>query len=540
MLCAVAAFVFSEPAHVEEAWSGEWQGRADSLAAEARAAAHANDNIRAAALFGVAMRYEPARRGEWLREYADQLTYSGNAVIAVPLYREALESVAGESIEEERRTRLGLALALSWAGDFDAARREYELWLEDFPYDAEAQLGRARVLSWMNQNAAAERAYASVVWGAPANLEAQRNFARVQSWRSRNRAAQRRLAEQVRLYPEDVEARFLLAQSQTWLGRPDQAMRNLDHVLERQPNHINALQMQDDLRQQLRPSAALRYEEARQSDDLVIRTLHMEGGWTFNTGLSRLGPRFVVQHLDPETGDASTTTGLGAQWRHRFHDALAWSGWASLDRLDVVDDEHLQWTYDTWVTFWPHDALRFDVGSNRTTLDNLPSLRHNIVATYANLGVDVVPNELWRLVTRFNWGNYSDGNQRSWGQLVVERRLLSNPRIVAGITSTAFRFDEQLQSGYFNPSRYVANGATLRIFNVSGKRAWFDVSGMAGAEHSSPPDDHFIWSAAAQFRIAITRGSTLSLHASHYSSATASSSGFARSTYGVTWNTPLY
>lgn len=534
MLCAVAAFVSFEPTVV-----AAQQGWADSLVAEARTAARLGDNKRAAAHFGVAIRLEPARRGEWLLDYAEQLTYAGSAATAVPLYREALQRV-DRTIEEERRIRLGLALALSWAGDFDAARREYDAWLADFPYDADAQLGRARVLSWMNQNAAAERAYASVVWGAPANLEAQRNFARVQSWRSRHRAALQRLEEQVRWYPEDVEARFLLAQSQAWIGRTDRALRNLEGVLARQPQHVYALQLRADLRQQLRPAAAVRYEEARQSDDLVIRTLRVDGGWTFNAGLSRLGPRFVVQHFDPEAGDAGTTTGLGAEGRHRFHDAVEWSGWASMDRLDVGDDKHLQWTYDTWITLWPDDVLRFDLGSSRTTLDNLPSLQQNIAATYGNFGMDVVPNELWRLAARFNWGSYSDGNQRSWGQLLVERRVRSSPRIIAGITSTAFRFDKQLANGYFNPSRYVANGATLRLFNVSAKRVWFDVSGMAGAEHSSPPDNHFIWSAAAQLRIAITRSSTLSLHASHYSSATASSSGFARSTYGVTWNTPLY
>ncbi len=247
-----------------------------------------------------------------------------------------------------------------------------------------------------------------------------------------------------------------------------------------------------------------------------------------------------MQHYDPDEGAGITTSAIGAFGRHRFQDAVEWSTWLSMDRLGSGEDGHVRMTYDTWVTVWPSDVLRFDVGSNRTTFDNVRSLQQNIVATHANLSMDVLPNELTRFVGRCNWGDYSDGNQRLWGQVIAERRLRSVPRVVAGLTGTAFRFDELLDNGYYNPSRYVSYGATLRTFNVEGDRFWFDVSGMAGAEHASPADEHFIWSLGAQLRFGVTQSASIIVHAHHYSSATASSSGFARTNVGIALRAPLY
>ena len=511
---------------------------AESLVAWARLAAQRDDNASAATLWAHALERAPARRAEWLREYADQLTYSGSPTAAVAIYREALAR-PHTTVEEERRTQLGLALALSWAGEFDLSLDAYETWLQEFPYDLTAQNGRARVLSWMNENAAAERAYDRIVRQQPSNLEAQRNFARVQSWRSRHRAATRRLGRHVHLYPDDAEAAYLLAQSQLWLGRPDRATRTLEGLLARHPNDVPAMRLRAELREQIRPSTDMRYAESHQSDDLTIRSIRVASDWSAHAGLTTLGPRFFVQHYDAESGAGITTSGIGAYGRHRFQDALEWTTWLSVDRLGADAASHARVTYDTYVTLWPHDALRFDFGSNRTTFDNIRSLRRNIVATYANVGVDVLPNELWRLVTRFNWGDYSDGNQRTWAQFVVERRLRTHPCVITGLTSTAFRFTELLDSGYFNPRKYVANGVTLRSYNVSGRRLRFDLAGMAGAEHASPADQHFIWSVGAELGIAIVGHSALRLHANHYSSATASSSGFARSSFGIAWHAPL-
>ncbi len=116
MLCAVAGSVSSEPATAQQLHTSV----ADSLVARARAAAWRDANAKSAALFADALQRAPSRRSEWLREYADQLTYSDRADAAIPLYREALAR-PGMSIAEERRTRLGLALALSWDGNLRAS-----------------------------------------------------------------------------------------------------------------------------------------------------------------------------------------------------------------------------------------------------------------------------------------------------------------------------------------------------------------------------------------------------------------------------------
>jgi tetratricopeptide (TPR) repeat protein len=543
MLCAVVASAFSEPATAQQlpASAPAWlrAAPAESLAAWGRTAARRNDNATAAAYFWYAMARAPSRRLEWLREYADQLTYAGSAAAAVPLYQESLTQ-ANLTVEKERRARLGLALALSWGDELERARDEYDAWLRLAPYDVEAHLGRARVLSWISRNGAAKRAYERALFLDPDNLEAQRNLARVQSWRSKHRDAQRRLEEHVRRHPDDSEAALFLAQSQTWLGRPDRATSTLEDLLAREPENRSARQLQSQLRLQLQPSTSMRYDESHQSDDLAIRGVRVVSNWTINDGLTSLGPRFVVEHYDPKEGAGITTSGIGAFCRHRFRDALEWTTWMSVDRLGVGENDHVRLTYDTYVTLWPNDVLRFDAGSSRTALDNVRSLQQNIVATYLNLGADVLPNELTRFAIHFNWGDYGDGNQRIWDQLIAEFRLRTNPHVVVGLNSTAFRFSELEDNGYFNPREYVSNGATVRLYNVSGQRFWFDFGGMAGAEHPSPGEDHFIWSLGVQLRVAATSSSSLLFHANHYSSATASSSGFARSTFGIAWRAPLF
>lgn len=543
MLYAVVVCVFFEPATAQElptsapAWLRA--APAESLMAWGRAAARRNDNATAASFFWYAMARAPLRRAQWLREYADQLTYSGSAAAAVPLYQEYV-SQTDLTVENERRARLGLALALSWSGKLEDALREYDAWLLHSPYDVEVHLGRARVLSWMNRNGAAKSAYEYALSLDPDNLEAQRNLARVQSWRSKHRDAQRRLEEHVRRHPNDSEAALFLAQSQTWMGRPDRATRTLENLLAREPENRSARQLQSELRSRMQPSTSMRYDESHQSDDLAIRSVWVTSNWTVNDGLTSLGPRFVVQHYDPKEGPGITTSSIGAFGRHRFQDALEWTTWLSVDRLGAGEDDHVRLTYDTYVTLWPNDVLRFDVGSSRTTLDNVRSLQQNIVATYLNLGADLLPNELTRFAIHLNGGDYSDGNQRTWGQLIGEYRLHTDPHVILGLNSTAFRFSELRDNGYYNPGEYFSAAATVRLYNVSGQRFWFDLGGTAGAEQPAPGENHFIWSLGAQLRVAITSSSSLLFHANHFSSATASSSGFARSTLGVAWSAPLY
>jgi tetratricopeptide (TPR) repeat protein len=507
----------------------------DSLVAAARDAAQRDANVDAMLLLRRAIAGAPWRRAEWLVELADQTTYAGLASEAVPLYREFLQ-LEERSPEEQRRARLGLALALSWSGKLEESLREYETYLAWYPDDLQAQLGRARVLSWMNRNAESRSAYYQIVLDHPRNIEARRNLGRVESWRGKHRAAERQLQEIVRRHPGDAEAVLYLAQTQEWMGRPDRAKATLRTRLQADPGDVNALGLLRSIERRERPGLRVDYRGSRQTDDLIIRFTTFAQDWLLSQGLSTLGARYQFQDYDPRGEEESVRVHRpGGYGRHRFNDVVEWTAFAFVDRIDVRRLDTLYWrfTYDTWLTVWPSDQARIDVGSNRTTLDNVPSLEQNIVATYINLATDVLPNELWRVVARVKYGDFTDGNAQLWGQVEGERRLRTLPRMWAGLRSTAFRFRETLPNGYFNPSDYLSADATFRMFEPRGEDFRYALAGSAGFERASPGGSKFIWSAGVRVDYLISGRFDLGGHLGHFSSATASSSGFARTTFGA-------
>ena len=82
------------------------------LVYSAHVEAKADRNKEAANLLAQAMDLIPAKRLLILKEYADKLTYSGNAKKAIPLYRELIGAGNNETVL--RGQRLSLALALAW------------------------------------------------------------------------------------------------------------------------------------------------------------------------------------------------------------------------------------------------------------------------------------------------------------------------------------------------------------------------------------------------------------------------------------------
>jgi tetratricopeptide (TPR) repeat protein len=91
-----------------------------ALTAQAREAAGADCNARAAELFARAVETVPGRPASLLVEYADQLTFPDNAARAVSIYDEAIAS--GDLSEEEvSSARRGRALALLWSESYGEA-----------------------------------------------------------------------------------------------------------------------------------------------------------------------------------------------------------------------------------------------------------------------------------------------------------------------------------------------------------------------------------------------------------------------------------
>lgn len=481
----------------------------DDLVNAARQAARTDRNLQSAELFERALAAAPERRREWLREYADQLAYSRRALQAIPLYREYL---AGQPEPEDRRRGLqGLALALSWVDQPSEARVMYEALLAQ----------------------------------DPGNVDVQRSLGRVISWSGRQREAQAYLRDFLARHPNDPEGRFLLAQAQWWLGRPDSARATLAAAASTAPGREDVQDLTRSMNRATGQTTRFDQQRSTQSDDLDIASTLIEHQWTSQSGLTMLAPRWQrISYHPSEGGPGVTAERPGVRARHRFSDDIEFNLEAARDLIrpsGLAEDTQL--TYSSWLTWWPSDEFRLDLASKRETFDNVRSLQRSVVARGEGVSLDWLPNERTRVTTRLARADYSDGNQRDFAQAEFERRLAVHPWVWAGIRYTHFNFAQQLHNGYFNPLTFNAYLVTLRANGVSkepGARLSWSAQLAVGREHADPDGDKPSYDAGVTAAYRLARGMSLEARLQRFSSRSASASGFARTTAGLTlvydWN----
>ena len=508
------------------------RGRAEALVGAARDAAHHDRNAESAGLFEQAITQAPDRRLEWLREYADQLTYSERAGQAVSLYRAALASGRlGDA--DQRRARHGLALALSWDGQTEAAMAEYQALRAAYPTDMQARVGVARLLSWSNHHNLALSEYAAVLESDPDHIEAQRDRARVESWRGRQRTAQRHLERFLTRHPDDTQATILLAQTQEWMGRTDKAAHTLRTFLDRYPADSGAVQALEQFRARQQPDVRTEYRTSRQSDALAITRLSLGQTFRLPSVRTTVGATLDVDEYTPEGSESRISVRRpGGLVRHRWSDNAELTGNVFLERIVPADatDASTQLTYDAWLTLSASDDVQFYVGSKRTTFDNTRSLRQGITGTYASFATDIRTEEVV-VAARTNWGGLSDGNRTIWGQAEIRRTLPTSPWMAIGGRFTTFGFAKSLGNGYFDPKAYYSGEATLKLSGRVDTRLQAAVDGSVGVEHARPGGYKPMVVARSHVRYYLEDRLDIEVRLEFFSTRQGSSGGFGRRTF---------
>ncbi len=503
----------------------------DKIVELARDAAKADNHAEAIATYKRAMMAAPARRNEWLLELADQLTWSQNLKQAISLYREAAET--GDA-EHKRRARCGLARALAWNGEHAAALAEYDRVLAEAPSDREARLGRAKVLSWTNEQKAALLGYEAVLRDYPDDEEVLRGIARVQSWRGRHRDSAAGMLRFLEEHPRDREAIGILSDSYQWMGRPDRARRILREQTAADPGDTGAASALENLDFLLRPVVRFDWRESHQSDEVRTSVFSLDSSAYFADGAGVFGFRYDLASLVPPDGPVEEilVQRAGLKARRRFSDALEWNGGLFLDAIDTrgAPGDHDLVTYETYLTVFPNDLLRFDIGSSRWLMDSEETLREALNAVQGNVSVDFTPDELTKFAGRFSLADYSDGNDRSWWQFEMERRVWRQPDVVIGYRYTGFDFADPWQSGYYSPDLYHSNEILARASGWIGDRFRWHVRSTIGYEHELPGDTRLIWSAGGGVGWEITRQLEIELAYDFFSSSAAAANGFDRGT----------
>jgi len=467
------------------------------LVGKAQALGWENDNAAAADTYRRAFEADPALREKHLGRYAEQILWAGGETEAIPLFHEAL--ARGNLDPKERRDlRLRLAVALSWSDRNAEAFRIYETLLAENPDDMDARIGAARVMAWQGDLRTAEDAFRKVLEQDPDNAEAWRGLAQVRSWRGRHRGAVRDFRGLLEERPKDPEARRLLAQTLFWMGRSDRARIIAEGLSAENPDDGAAKALMADIRREMRPRTEVDAWVSTQSDGLVIATQTVEHVHTRNDGLTKLGITVRSAQFLPDAPDPPVRVqSPGFRLVHRFGD------WARIDAradLNILHGgvEAVVPTYDAYATFEPSDLVGVYVGSRRVFFDNIESLVERITATYASLSVDVRPTPSTTLALRGDYGWYTDGNRRVWGQAHLQQLVLREPNLFFGVEATAFRFEEVLDNGYWNPRDARVLLATAKIWDgVLANRLWYEAEGGIGGEWQEPGGFRAVWRASA-------------------------------------------
>ncbi|NJN53023.1 MAG: tetratricopeptide repeat protein [Gammaproteobacteria bacterium] len=468
-------------------------------------------------------------------ELADQLTWTGRLDQAIALYRETADT---NDELAQRRALIGLARALSWAGDHTAAIATYDQLLARFPDDREARLGRATVLSWSNRQAAALAEYRAILTAFPLDMDARRGVGRVQSWRGRYRYAATDMQALLEEQAGDREATVILAESLAWMGRQDRAKPVLRDHLAVDPRNERATALLAELDRAQRPEVQIDWREFRQSDDLRISQHSATTRVHLADGRGHFGPRYSLGLFKPDQPPVEEiqVQRPGIDARFRFSDALEGHASVAADLIDTkgADGDHQIMTWDSYLTYWPNDTLRLDAGTSRWTFDSEAALVAGLKATQLSASADLLPDELTRWSARASAADYSDDNQRIWWQLQADRRVMHTPRVAIGYRYTGFEFQNPGQPGYYNPDRYQANELLVHASGRLNDRLRWHFSAVAGHESEDTGESRATASAGASLTWEASHAFELELAFDYSSSRTSSASGFERSIGRVT------
>jgi tetratricopeptide (TPR) repeat protein len=500
------------------------------LVAAARAAARQDRNAESAALFARAIGANPGSSGYLLREYADQQTYSGHPDQAIGSYSAYLAQ-PDVSPQDRLAARKGQALALSWNGQLPAALSAYDALIQDQADDLGLRLDRARVLSWMARHEDAKAQYQQVLATDPQNAAAAEGLARADSAMGQHRTALAALDTLKSSDNQTDEALFLRARTMTWLGRPDLANPILSTLLERNPAHHDAHALRADIEHDQRPLTSVTAERSGQSNSLDITTVRLGQSFFWNMGTLEFGPDFEHQSLEPNNGGSVRISRLGLHLRNRFADDAQISLRLQNQRTNGPGPDKSLAIGEAYLTLWPNDAVRLDLGASRSSFDSI--IGANYHANYGSASVDWYPQPRTRLTARTTYGDYSDGNKRWFGQIEAEQQLLRSPNLFLGARITHFSFDKTFDHGYFNPKSLTSAEATAHVWGKAQGVFWYDLAGSVGHEDASPGGGKMVYSASARLSRALSQAVDLEAVVSTFSSRAQEPTGFERTTVSL-------
>ncbi|MDQ4135961.1 MAG: hypothetical protein M3158_07255, partial [Pseudomonadota bacterium] len=475
-------------------------------------------NAQAAALFARALAVAPERRRELLREYADQVLYSGQPVAAIPLYEEVLQR-ADLPPKELRDARLGLARAYSWSNQPDLGLPFYTAILRTDPTDFEALIGRGQALNAVAAHRAALVDFEMALQLRPGNADGLRGAARAETSLGLHRVAIQRIAPLVSHGDQNPETLRIVADARRAMGRPDLSEDAALAILAVKPDDEGAQRLLAELYRERRPLSQIEATQIRRSDDLRINGVLAFTEFTFDRGLVKLAPQ--ARHLSHRGGyfpDVDVYS-IGMRGRQRFNDWLEFKTDVFVNSEEEPRDKDVTLTHETTLSFIPSDVWRVNLQAARRYPDENPiSIVNDVFQNDFGGSVEFTPSYDLRVTGRGFYSTYTDTNERVWGQLEMARRVAIKPDILLGARLTAFDFKKVFDNGYWNPDRYQSAEATFQSYGQITDKLSYDVQLAGGWAWTQPGTNGAVYAGTARVNYQFHPDATFSLFANHLTS----------------------
>lgn len=360
---------------------------------------------------------------------------------------------------------------------------------------------------------------------ADERIQARKGYALALLWSDRHRAAAQAYASLLADRPDDTDLALNQVRAVQWMGRPDTAAAMLGAL----PTDLReaGAGILADIRRNARPLTEASFAGFSQADGLDLTRWQARQQIFALSGAASLQASFERRRFDDGAEGRVTIDSPALSGNWRASDWLQVSGQAGLERQRGSGVSRSLFTYEASAALLPADNVRLDFVTARRSLDNLTSLRLGVTTRHYFASLDYWPDSLFKLTLRGELTRFSDGNDRQWVQLEAERRLSRSPNLFVGVRATAFRFDEQLDHGYFNPRSFRSVQATARGWSRIGSRTWLDLSVAAGPEDSTPGGTRLAYWARGKLSQGLGDRLELSITAERLS-AGQTATGFAR------------
>lgn len=159
-------------------------------------------------------------------------------------YAGAIESYLGalKIDSDDRASRIGLARAFAYSGEYNAARGEFQKVLLKHPGDTDALEGIAHVEAWSGNAAVALAGFRTLAAQHPADLDYTMGIARAETALHQYAAARETLTALLRAHPKSRDAKLQMAYLDLFEGHQAEALRRFNQLIGEDPTDSEALQ----------------------------------------------------------------------------------------------------------------------------------------------------------------------------------------------------------------------------------------------------------------------------------------------------------